>query len=265
MKGRDPLITLTTDFGWRDPFVGQVKGIIYGINPNVEIVDITHEITPHDIQEGAIVTGLSYKYFPLRTIHLVIVDPGVGSIRKPIIVTTERHYFVGPDNGIFSFIYALEKDSFHVTHITADHYFLNKDSPTFQGRDVFAPVTGWLSKGIPVKHFGELTDDYVRRTIPEPEVSSESRIEGEIIYIDRFGNALSNISRDIFYSSFEGTSKILINGKVVHLKRHYAEAGDRDLYCLFNSFRLLEFFTNRGRATESHNIKVGDTVSVERG
>jgi len=257
------LITLITDFGARDPFVGQMKGVMYSINPEVRIVDVTHDITPFNIREAAIVTGLSYSHFPTRSVHLVVVDPGVGSSRRPVIVTTENHYFVGPDNGVFSMIYTLEEKSLTVTHITADHYFYKKGSPTFQGRDYYAPVAAWLSKGTPVSNFGEPIQDYIRMRIPIPERPTKNTLEGEVIHIDRFGNAITNIREtDLNAVGPRKDMRVILKGKEVILKNHYSEAEDRDLYCLVNSFGLLEFFVYRGSAADLHEINIGDIVGI---
>ncbi len=265
MGTRRPVITITSDFGTKDPFVGQMKGVILNTNPDVEIVDISHHVSPHNIREGAVLTALSYDYFPVRTIHIVVVDPGVGSKRRPIIVTTQNHYFVGPDNGVFSAVYGKERDSFRVTHITSDHYFLKKDSTTFHGRDVFAPVAGWLSKGIPVSHFGEEIDDYMTLYIPEAGTPSKNTVEGEVIYADRFGNAITNISSDLLGDAAGGKLRVVLKGKVVPVKSHYSEVSDKGLYCLVNSFGLLEFFVCRGNAVESFGIEIGDPVGIIKG
>ncbi|GMT46738.1 MAG: hypothetical protein IEMM0007_0304 [bacterium] len=264
MGTRGPLITLTSDFGTKDPFVGQMKGVILNTNPDVVMVDITHNISPHNIREAAVLTGLSYEYFPVRTIHLVVVDPGVGSRRRPIIVTTQNHYFVGPDNGLFSMVYKKEKDSFRVIHITSEHYFHKKDSATFHGRDIFAPVAAWLSKGIPVDHFGSDIDDFMNIHLPEPVMPSRNTIEGEVLYIDHFGNAITNISSDLIRDSLNGGERlrIVLKGNVVSFKSCYSEVEDKDIYCLINSCDLLEFFICRGNAAESFGIRIGDIVGI---
>ncbi len=258
------IITLTTDFGTKDPFVGQMKGVIKSINPNVDVVDITHEITPHSIKEAAIVIGLSYSYFPPRSIHVVVVDPGVGSERKPILVVTENHYFIGPDNGVFSLIYQKEGAFLQVIHITADHYFIRKDTSTFHGRDIFSPVAAWLSRGIPVNNFGEETEEFMRIPIPAPTRPTKSTIEGEIIYIDRFGNAITNITSNMLlpYIKDNKKLKVVFKGKEVPLKTYYAEAEDKELYCLLNSFDLLELYVYRGNAAKEFNIRIGDIIGI---
>ncbi len=264
MLERKSIITLTSDFGIKDPFVGQMKGVILNINPNVEFVDITHEITPHNIKEASIACAFSYRYFPPRTVHLVVVDPGVGSARRPILVVTEDHYFIGPDNGVFSFIYQREKRYLKVFHITADHYFLKKGSPTFQGRDLFAPVAAWLAKGIPASNFGEEITDYNTIYIPEPKKPTKNALEGEVIYIDRFGNAITNIPLDAVEELRKAGSslRVVYKGRELPMKAHYSEADDEGLKCLINSFDLLEIFVYRGNAAREHGIKVGDIIGI---
>lgn len=144
-----PIVTLTTDFGSNDHLVGAMKGVILKVNPEVQIVDISHKVIPHDILDGALMVGQAYRYFPLKTVHIVVVDPGVGTERRPLLVSGEHHYFVAPDNGVLSMVYERE-ERLTVRHVTAEHYFLNPRSNTFHGRDVFAPVAAWLTKnGVP--------------------------------------------------------------------------------------------------------------------
>lgn len=259
----NPIITLTTDFGYEDPFVGIMKGVILNINPLANIVDITHDISPQNILEAAFAIEISFESFPSKTIHVVIVDPGVGSARRPILVVTDHHFFIGPDNGVFSKIYNLT-GTLQVIHITAEHYFLPQRSSTFHGRDVFAPVAAWLSRGINVSNFGNPITDYVN--IPVPVVSKENAIEGEVIYIDRFGNAITNIQNqkidELFGSNSEGRMKVIVREKEAPIKTHYSEAEDNGLYSLINSFGYLELFVNMGNASSDFGISVGEKVSV---
>src|SRR5512135_1704123 len=190
-----PLITLTTDFGYDDPFVGVMKGVILNINPEAKIVDLNHGIRPQDTMEAAFTIGMNFHYFPAETLHVVVVDPGVGSRRRPVLMLSDHHYFLGPDNGVFSYIYRMKHETLEVLHITADHYFLQKKSSTFQGRDVFAPVAAWFSRGVAMEKFGDRITDYQTIDLPFPEVTAEGIIRGKIIHIDRFGNAISNITK----------------------------------------------------------------------
>lgn len=260
-----PVITLTTDFGYRDPLSGIMKGVILGINPDVEIVDITHGIERYNIREAALTIGMSYRHFPSRTIHVVVTDPGVGSMRRPILIATEDYYFVGPDNGVFSIIYD-EVERFEVIHLTAEHYFLPDRSMTFHGRDIFAPVAAWLSKGIAIANFGEPVTDYSKINIPRPSMPAKNVIEGEIIYIDHFGNAISNIRYSDLAPFLEGNDrkalKIVMKGRQIEMKDYYAQAEDRGLYALLNSMNYLELFVYRGDASKEHNIRVGDSIGV---
>ncbi len=260
-----PVITLTTDFGYKDPFVGIMKGVILGINPSINIVDITHDIAPGNIMQAAFAIETSFMYFPYRTIHIVVVDPGVGSSRRPIIVSTARHYLVGPDNGIFSRIYTIVEDV-DVIHVTSEHYFLSPRSATFHGRDIFAPVAAWLSKGVDLMNFGEPVKDYVNLPIPLPTFPAKNIIEGEIIYIDRFGNLTTNIpAQKLTEISQNNTGKkmsVLVKGMEAPFKNFYSDVNDRGIYSLINSFNYIELFVKNGNASLEFGIKVGDKVGV---
>lgn len=261
-----PIITLTSDFGYRDPFVGIMKGVMLSINPSVNIIDITHGISPQNIMEAAFAIETSFTSFPHKTIHVVVVDPGVGSSRRPVIVITDHHYFVGPDNGVFSRIYNSRHETLSVIHITAGHYFLPGRSSTFHGRDVFAPVAAWLSRGINVMNFGDPITDYVNIRLPVPVMSKENTIEGEVIYVDIFGNAITNIQAqkidELLGSKPEGKTKVVVKGKEVAVKEYYSQAGDKGLYSLINSFGYLELFVRNSSASSDFDITVGNKVSV---
>lgn len=262
----NPIITLTTDFGYKDPFVGIMKGVILSINPFVNIVDITHGISPQNILEAAIMIEMSFKSFPYKTIHVVVVDPGVGSARRPILVITDHYYFVGPDNGVFSLIYRLKNETFSVIHITSEHYFMPEISSTFHGRDIFAPVAAWLSRGIEYSKFGDPINDYVCIHFPEPVVLNENTAEGEVIYIDCFGNAVTNIRIGLINEFLREKAvrrpKVFFREKEAPFKSHYEEAEDENLYSLVNSFGHLELFVKRGSASSKFGIVVGEKVKL---
>ena len=262
----NPIITLTTDFGYRDPFVGIMKGVILNINPSATIIDITHDISPQNILEAALSIEMSFESFPHKTIHVVVVDPGVGSARRPILVITDRYYFIGPDNGVFSQIYNLRHDILSVLHIKAEHYFMPQRSATFHGRDIFAPAAAWLSSGIDISKFGDPITDYVTIPVPTPVMPTENMLEGKVIYIDRFGNATTNIKTqhiDGFYgSNYTGKPKVSVKGKEAPFKNHYAEAEDTGLYSLMNSFGFLELFVYKGSTSSDFSITVGEKVVV---
>ena len=162
------VITFTTDFGLNDHYVGTMKGVILNINPAAQIVDICNAVQSFDILDGALTIVQAYQYFPVDTVHLVVVDPGVGSTRRPLLVTTGKQMFIAPDNGVLSFVYDRE-ERISVRHISASHYFLQPVSSTFHGRDVFAAVAGWLSKGVEVAKFGDEITDYIRFAAPRPK------------------------------------------------------------------------------------------------
>ncbi|HEX9916600.1 MAG TPA: SAM-dependent chlorinase/fluorinase [candidate division Zixibacteria bacterium] len=254
-------VTLTTDFGLNDSYVGQVKGVILKINPNVNLIDITHQIPAWDVLRGAFVLNSFYKYFPKGTIHLVVVDPTVGSKRKRLLIQTRDYVFVGPDNGIFSFIYENEEIR-EILEIRNNKFFLNQESSTFHARDIFAPVVGYLSWGVEISQFGPKVKDCVKLNLPLPEIKKDS-IKGEIIYIDRFGNLISNISRE-HLNGFEKTKVSLTigNRKIEKLSRSYSDAKPKQILALVNSSNLLEISVRQNRADEVLNVKIGDKLGI---
>jgi S-adenosylmethionine hydrolase len=266
MQENESIITLTTDFGYKDPFVGVMKGVILKINPRAQVVDLTHGIAPQNIREAAFSIGVSYKFFPDHTIHVVVVDPGVGSGRRPLMVSADRQYFIGPDNGVFSCIYKFSREAAQVVHITAERYFLSSGSPTFQGRDVFAPVAAWLSRGVGMYDFGELVEDYQTFDVLFPNLTAECNLTGEVIHIDGFGNAITNIRRsdidELCGKPGPSTIKVTFRDREVPLKEFYSQADDKVLYSLLNSSGYLEFFVNGGSAATTYNISIGDKVEI---
>jgi len=238
-----PPLTLLTDFGTADYYVGAVKGAILSVNPNVPIVDITHEIPAQDIEAGAFTLLAAYKAFPRGTIHVAVVDPGVGSTRRPIIVTANDQFFVGPDNGIFSYICA------HRTfHVTAEKYFRPNPSSTFHGRDIFAPVAAALSTGVAPEEFGPEINDEVRL----PPLETPLRI----IHIDRFGNCVTNIRPET-----SAGKSLSINGNTITAFRNfYGEAPPGELFAIWGSAGFLEISINGGSAAQVLAAKRGDAI-----
>jgi S-adenosylmethionine hydrolase len=263
-----PIITLTTDFGLKDPFVGLVKGVILRINPEAEIIDITHNISKHNIFEASQIISMSCRYFPPTTIHVVVVDPGVGGNRRPLLVVTEDYYFIGPDNGLFTPVYEeFQSSFFKVMHLSASHYFLTSNGSTFHGRDVFAPAAAWLSKGIDVFKFGEEITDYV--TIPSTRARLDAGIiRGNVISIDIFGNAITNITTAIMSELNPDITKgkfgVKFKNSKVPLVKHYADpkAPANGLSAVINSFSHIELFTFQDSAASRYNINIGDSVEV---
>ena len=245
------MISLLTDFGTADYFVGAVKGAILSVNPQAVIIDITHEIAPQDIEAGAFTLLACYNTFPAGTIHMAVVDPGVGSARRPIVVSANEQFFVGPDNGIFSYI--CDREASHRTfHVTAEKYFRPSPSTTFHGRDIFAPVAAALSNGVTPQQLGPEIEDEVRL----PALLEPLRI----IHIDRFGNCVTNITRDILNSQ-EGAT-LMINGETIRdFRQFYGEASSASPFAIWGSAGFLEISVNGGSAAKILHVKRGDKVS----
>ncbi len=214
------IITLLTDFGTQDYFVAAMKGVILSANPNARIVDITHEIPPQDIQAGAFNLLAVYRNFPAGTIHAGVVDPGVGSERRAIIIECAEQFFVGPDNGLFSFV--VQREGKCRTHqVTNEKFFRHPVSNTFHGRDIFAPVAAALSNGTEPGEFGPLIDTIVELESLRPRQSTDGRIEGAIIHIDRFGNCITNFTREHLGSDNADALQININGRQITSYRQF--------------------------------------------
>lgn len=210
---KNRLIVLLTDFGIKDDFVGVMKGVIYGINPYVKIIDLSHNILPQSIHEASFLLERSYNYFPRGTIFLVVVDPGVGTKRKIIIVKTPKYYFIAPDNGILSFI--REEEIKDIVEVTKKNYFLKPTSSTFHGRDIFSPVAAYLSCGKKVLTFGRKIKKLKRINLSFPILKNNNCMIGKVIYIDHFGNLITNIKKEDF-SRFVGKGRFEI--KIKHKK-----------------------------------------------
>jgi S-adenosyl-L-methionine hydrolase (adenosine-forming) len=250
------IITLLTDFGTQDYFVGAMKGVIFTINPEAKIADITHEIPPQDVCAAAFTLVNYYKTFPPGTTHVCVVDPGVGSERRAILVETQNYYFVAPDNGLLSFVFDEEQD-FRVFELTNQEFFRHPVSQTFHGRDVFAPVAAHLSTGISVEEFGREINDFVRFEIAKPQKNSAGEIEGEIIHIDRFGNLITNLKGEDLPEKF--VIKITEKTITKHLK-YYAEAETGEIFSILGSAGFLEIVAFRDSAKAFLNVKLWDKV-----
>jgi len=259
----DPIITLTTDFGTSDHLVGSMKGVILNINPAARIVDLNHSVVPCDILDGALSIANAYRYFPSRTIHVVIVDPGVGTERRPILVSGEKQFFIAPDNGVLSVIF--ERESCTVRHITAEHYFLNPVSPTFHGRDVFAPTAGWLSKAFQTEAFGEIITDFVRFTMPKAKSSGQA-VKGVVLRVDAFGNLMTKLTaEEIPIGALEGGAiKLAVNGKqVLKLVQTFASGNPGEPIALLGSAGYVEIAVNRGNAARTLGVNRGAEVTLD--
>ena len=274
MNNPPRIITLTTDFGTSDAYVGVMKGVILGINPNVQVVDITHAVPPQDIHEAAFLIHSACHYFPKGTIHTIVVDPGVGSERRAMVCQTCRAFFVCPDNGILTYLLQeIENGGEQPANVVAIQnpaYYLPEVSQTFHGRDIFAPVAAHLSLGVPLADIGPPVQNLIRLPVPTLEVSDDS-LTGEIIKIDGFGNAITNISESALSHlervSTGETSIYEIRVGSVRLDRRnraYAESEVGEPLAIIGSFGMLEIAVNGGSAEKDLGLKRGDTVVIQR-
>jgi S-adenosylmethionine hydrolase len=260
-----PIITLTTDFGSNDHFVGTMKGVILDILPEAQIVDICHSVQAFDVLDGALTISQAYSYFPTRTIHVVIVDPGVGTARRPILASCDKYHFVAPDNGVLSLVYAREERT-HVRHVTSEHYFLQPVSNTFHGRDIFAPVAAWLAKEVDSQKFGEEVEDYVRFSAPKPRAVDENRLRGVVLKVDRFGNLITNITPQdapMLFGAEAGGFKIVVGSReITEIRNTYAEGAPGEVIGILGSMGFLEIAANRGAAAQLTGAGKGNEVSI---
>lgn len=268
------IITLTTDFGLADAYVAAMKAVILSINPEAKLIDITHHIKPQSIREAAFVLSTVYDLFPARTIHLVVVDPGVGTQRKAIILRTPSADFVAPDNGVLS--YALQQISsrpvdvehqqielgaeLEAVSITRSKYWRATVSSTFHGRDIFAPVAAHLSLGVPLKNFGERITSLTAFPLPRPRLAKNALI-GEVLHIDNFGNLITSIRRDDLPSASKTITVKIGNKTISGLSRTYQD--NEGLLALIGSSDYLEISLRNGSAGDFLKSKVGDEVRVE--
>lgn len=253
------LISLLTDFSSSDWYVGTMKGVIYSINPQVRIVDICHEVNAHHILAGAFMLLASYRYFPEGTVHTAVVDPGVGGERKAIIVETESYYFVVPDNGLLSLVLEAEKPR-RIVEITKDEYFLKPTSHTFHGRDVFAPVAAHLSLGVPIEKFGTEVQDLIRIEVAKPVFLDAGKAKGHILYVDTFGNAITNVPASMASSSF----RLIIKGVLVDkVYSSYSQATPGEIFVIVGSSGNLEISAKEESAANKLGLKEGDKFGVE--
>jgi S-adenosyl-L-methionine hydrolase (adenosine-forming) len=256
-----PILTLTTDFGLSDHYVGVMKGVIMSICPEARIADISHEAAPFDIAEGAYLIAQSWKYFPKKTVHVVVVDPGVGTARRPIVMQAAGHYFVAPDNGVLSMIYSREKHKIRLA--SADRYFRKPVSHTFHGRDIFAPVAAHLAKGVPPARMGQLIDDYLRPAFEKPQQTGKRAWAGRILKIDRFGNIVTNFHTDDFPGLERRDFLLTVGGKQIGvLARNYAEAGTGELFAIVGSSGYLEISGNQISAAKETGCQSGAPVEL---
>jgi len=260
-----PIITLTTDFGLKDPYVAEIKAVILSISPNTEIVDITHQIEKFNIRMGVYVLAAASPYFPKGTIHVVVVDPGVGTRRKAILIQTRQSYFIGPDNGVLS-LAAKTQCIEHIYKITNPKLMLPKISNTFQGRDIFAPTAANIAKGTPTSEIGPeihkiVTPKFAKIT------KRKNTLTGEVIHIDRFGNIVTNFKeKELESTSIKTTVNLKLKNTKLKLKfcKAYAEVEAQQPLAIIGSHNFLEISINQGNAAGFFKTKAGDKVTIYR-
>jgi S-adenosylmethionine hydrolase len=259
-----PLVTLTTDFGTTDPFVGIMKGVILARTPEATIVDLSHGVPPQAVLAGALVLRHATPWFPPGTVHLGVVDPGVGTERRPLCVETARGALVGPDNGLLSL--AAGADGIRrIVHLTDEAFFLAPRSATFHGRDVFAPVAAALAAGTPPAALGTEVGDLERLRVP-PLVSEGGGLRGEVLYVDHFGNLVTNVDAERL-AAFRGraVSITLRDVRLTAVVTSYTAAAPGEPIALVNSWGLLEIAVRNGSARSALGAGVGDIVVVRAG
>lgn len=257
-------ITLTTDFGLRDTYVGILKGVILSIAPGAPIVDITHEIPPQDVMAATLALESSVPFFPRGSVHLAVVDPGVGSERHAIALETSHGFLVGPDNGLFTALLD-DEDLLRAVRLTNPRYFRSTVSATFHGRDVFAPVAAYLATGIPLPEFGEAATDLVRLEMPRP-VRREHSVEAHVIHVDRFGNLITDLTEETWRQLMPidpGLVAIIVRGEIITgLSRTFTDVPRGKALAYFGSGRRLEIGLRDGSAALELGAVTGATVTL---
>ncbi|HZI20610.1 MAG TPA: SAM-dependent chlorinase/fluorinase [Pyrinomonadaceae bacterium] len=264
------IVTLLTDFGTADYFVGAMKGAVLSVNPAAQVLDLTHEVPAHDVEAGAFTLAAAFETFPAGTVHVAVVDPGVGSGRRAVVIEGGGQRFVGPDNGLFGLVYE-RLGEFRVYHITDRSHFRPHLSSTFHGRDLFAPVAGALSKGLAPRDLGPEVTDFVRLARARPRRLGDGTLEAAVVQVDRFGNCVTNISpRDLRGEA--GAARFAVGGReVTGFRRYYAEGADGaaddegaapEPFVIWGSAGLLEISVNRGSASRLLGIGRGARVVV---
>jgi S-adenosylmethionine hydrolase len=256
-----PILTLTTDFGVTDHYVGAMKGVILGICPQTQIVDIGHEVAPFEIAEGAYLIAQAWRYFPKKTVHVVVVDPGVGTARRPILVEAGGQYFVGPDNGVLSMVYLQETSK--VRLISNEKYFRHPVSRTFHGRDIFSPVAAHLANGIPAARFGKLVEDYLRPEFEKPHRAGKRTWIARILKIDRFGNIVTNIHTNEFGDLATRNFSLALGPQTVTvLAQNYAQCAPGELFLILGSSGYYEVSLSQGNAAKAVKCEPGAAIEL---
>ena len=257
------IVTLLTDFGVADYFAGAMKGAVLAVNPRAQVVDLTHEIPAHDVEAAAFTLFAAYDAFPAGTVHVAVVDPGVGSARRPVVVAGGGHLFVGPDNGVFGYV-CERAEGVRVFHATESRFFRSAMSATFHGRDVFAPLAGALSRGVTPESLGPEITDYARLPFPAPRRLDAATLEGSVIHVDHFGNCITNITRGDVGGGASGGDALLRVGahEIRSFRSFFAEdAGAREEpFAIWGSAGFLEIAVYLDSAARLLDVRRGERV-----
>ena len=261
------IITLLTDFGLTDPYVGVMKGVVAGVNSETRIIDLCHDVAPQDVRGAAFLLAGSFEYFPPGTIHVAVVDPTVGGERRAICVQSGRYFFIGPDNGVIS-VASYRAGRPKIFLLENEKYFLEKRSRTFHGRDIFAPVAAHLSAGAPVESMGRRVRSMKRIRLKAPVVTRGRGLRGQIMHVDRFGNLITNIDEDCIRKTFPriGYSGLVVTceaQRICGLSECYSDAPTGLAVALFGSYNLMEIAVRDGNASSILGLEQGDEVGVE--
>ena len=270
MKGQNtnrnfPLIALLTDFGWDDYFVGVLKGVIASLNPQATVVDISHGIESFQIHKGAFQLWAAYRFFPRGTVFLSVVDPGVGSSRRIILARTRKYFFVSPDNGLLTYVLATE-GYYELYEARNSKYFLTALSSTFEARDKMAPVAAWLTLGVAPEEMGPRIKDFQRLPFQLP-VKTERGYVGQVVYIDKFGNGITNLQGKLLSEKARRKSPLsfsleIKNRKITQFYSSYAEAPSKDVFFLIGSLGMIEIAVKEGSAAAKLDFQVGESVTL---
>jgi len=258
-------ITLTTDFGLRDHFVAAMKGVMLSINPNLAFADISHLVPRHDVHSGAFILAQAYSYFPLGTIHLAVVDPGVGTARKALAVSAGGQFFVAPDNGLLTHVFNRE-DGFEVFEVTADHYYHQPVSTTFHGRDIFAPIAAWISRDVPIRQFGPELLQPQRLKVPVVTRVRDALVEGAVLAIDSFGNVITNLAPEevpLFTRVGARPCKVMAGKReITAFHKTYSEGAPGEVFVIPGSSGYLEIVMRNQSAAAELQIGPGAPIGI---
>ena len=264
--GTTPIIALLTDFRHQNWYIGVMKGVIVGINPAVHIVDLCHDVSSQDVREGSFILGSSFRFFPHGTIFLAVVDPGVGGERKNLIVRTEHYCFVAPDNGILSSIFEKTKVE-QVYEVVPGKHTLTLTGSTFYGRDIFGPIAAHLSRGVPAEEIGREVKSVLTVAAIKPFLNDRGEISGRAVYVDTFGNIITNIDEPYLKSVFprippESLTARLAGQKIKGIRKYYEEGERGKLMAIINSWGYVEVAVNRGNAFEYLGLKEKKSLEI---